>query len=559
MDSQTVQDLNHVLQRTKVFGDAWTAEEKIGQGRYGGVFRISRITGSLRETAALKWIRVSANDPRLDDEGIQQYYERLKSDCRNELENMIRFKGKSHIVQYDNYMIEENEAKKSFDILLQMELLQPLKDYFSSREIRVLDVLELGAQIAQACGHLHQNGIVHGDIKPENLFVAEADGELSFKLGDFGISATPNEWKRNGVLRGTLHYMPPELLDNGIMSFSCDQYSLGVVLYDLLNSSVEVYNDERRELPALGGEELGRVVLRMCAKDPNERYESILKARDDLATLLLKNRNTYNTENVNGLMFGKEGETQTAEERILTARLAYKEKQKEADDLVPDMEYEEHCENRTEKKGAVVDRILNYSKAKMRRERESTQKKKKRIARIAVLSVVLISVTICSLLIIRLIDSGALYRRRANGMNEKAYITLYRYDPVKYSLYIDEDTSFGGFLRIQGNAVMLGSDLFLCDYPPPENGYMLLVGFSDGGIEEHIGDKSSIKVILRTESSGKYTLSLSVGEAGVSVENYIFCLIDTLFDQIPEKAFGNEYQMDLLIDGKYVASVEGRL
>lgn len=141
------------------------------------------------------------------------------------------------------------------------------------------------------CGldFMHRNGVVHRDIKPSNIMVAK-DGMV--KVTDFGIARLMDE--ESGLTRfggvGTLHYMAPELIRTGSVSFSVDIYSLGATMHELLsgmppfvgNTDLEIMMGhlEKEPLPLhrlpddMVGQGCRELVAKALAKTPEERFPS---------------------------------------------------------------------------------------------------------------------------------------------------------------------------------------------------------------------------------------------------------------------------------------------
>ena len=149
-----------------------------------------------------------------------------------------------------------------------------------------------------------KHNIIHRDIKPENIFVSDSG---DFKLGDFGIARTIEKTTGGLSKKGTYNYMAPEVYKGSPYGSTVDLYSLGIVLYRLLNENrtpflppyPELITHRDREsalvkrfqgtplpLPSNGRGRLGEIVLKACAYEPKERYSSPAQMRQELETVL---------------------------------------------------------------------------------------------------------------------------------------------------------------------------------------------------------------------------------------------------------------------------------
>ncbi|HEY2511144.1 MAG TPA: serine/threonine-protein kinase, partial [Polyangiaceae bacterium] len=150
-------------------------------------------------------------------------------------------------------------------------------------------------QAARALGEAHERGIVHRDVKPQNLFLTSLGGEHDFvKVLDFGIAKvvadTDGTVTQTGLVLGTPSYMSPEVVVGGSADARSDVYALGAVLYFLLSGAPPFEGAEARALflahvseevvppsKRLGKEvpaDLEALVLRALSKDPSARYSS---------------------------------------------------------------------------------------------------------------------------------------------------------------------------------------------------------------------------------------------------------------------------------------------
>jgi predicted Ser/Thr protein kinase/VIT1/CCC1 family predicted Fe2+/Mn2+ transporter len=159
--------------------------------------------------------------------------------------------------------------------------------------------LDLAIEVAAALGHAHKAGIIHRDIKPGNILI---DKSGKPKLTDFGIARLTyaTRMTRTGDIVGTPEYMSPEQGKGATVDKASDVYSLGVVIYELLAHRVpfqgatvlEVIKKHQYEEPenikSLNKaipDNLARVVMKMLAKKPDERYKSAEQAATALSTI----------------------------------------------------------------------------------------------------------------------------------------------------------------------------------------------------------------------------------------------------------------------------------
>ncbi|WP_181348855.1 Stk1 family PASTA domain-containing Ser/Thr kinase [Thalassobacillus sp. CUG 92003] len=165
-----------------------------------------------------------------------------------------------------------------------------LKQYIQQNSpISVEEALDIMRQITSAISHAHDNGIVHRDIKPQNILI---DHYGHAKVTDFGIamalSATALT-QTNSVL-GSVHYLSPEQARGGMATKKSDIYSLGIVLFELLTGRLPFSGESpvsialkhlQHDTPSLKRwnpdtpQSVENIVLKATAKDPFHRYESV--------------------------------------------------------------------------------------------------------------------------------------------------------------------------------------------------------------------------------------------------------------------------------------------
>jgi beta-lactam-binding protein with PASTA domain/tRNA A-37 threonylcarbamoyl transferase component Bud32 len=155
---------------------------------------------------------------------------------------------------------------------------------------------EIGAQVCEALAYAHDRGIVHRDIKPQNILLA-SDGEV--KVTDFGIARAlaSSAITETGTVLGSVQYLSPEQARGLGVGRSADLYSLGVVLYEAVTGGLPFDGDtpitialkhvhEFPTVPRRDGApvslETERIIMKALAKDPQDRYQSAADMREDL-------------------------------------------------------------------------------------------------------------------------------------------------------------------------------------------------------------------------------------------------------------------------------------
>lgn len=304
-------DINYYKQYEPIFG-WWKITRLIGEGSYGKVFEVEREDFGVTYKAALKAITVPANPGELlsaqasgmDEASVRTYFGSFVQELVKEFAIMSKLKGNSNIVSYENHQVIEHRDQIGWDILIQMELLTPLNQYTSTHMVTLQDVIKLGIDLCKALELCQKYNIIHRDVKPENIFISEAG---NFKLGDFGIARTVEKTTSGLSKKGTYLYMAPEVYKGEPYGSTVDIYSLGIVLYRLLNGNRTpflpaapapiTHDDQENALakrfsgvplppPSHAQGRLSEIVLKACAYDPKERYSSPMQMRQELEAIL---------------------------------------------------------------------------------------------------------------------------------------------------------------------------------------------------------------------------------------------------------------------------------
>ncbi|WP_339175506.1 Stk1 family PASTA domain-containing Ser/Thr kinase [Solibacillus sp. FSL R5-0691] len=155
-------------------------------------------------------------------------------------------------------------------------------------------------QLTSAIAHAHENGIIHRDIKPQNILM---DEEGNVKITDFGIATSlgATSFTQTNSVIGTVHYLSPEQARGGLATMKSDIYALGIVFYELLTGELPFSGESAvsialkhlqaetpsvRELDASIPQSVENIVLKATAKDQNHRYSNAEEMEEDLNTCL---------------------------------------------------------------------------------------------------------------------------------------------------------------------------------------------------------------------------------------------------------------------------------
>ena len=301
-------DINYYKKFEPIDGK-WYIVKELGSGAFGTVFEVERRDFS-QAKSALKVITIpsSPNEVNsyrednydLDEQSISSYFYGFVEEFTDEFKLMTKLRGNSNIVSIEDYDVVEHKDEIGWDVFIRMELLTPMNKYFRDHELSQRNIIKLGIDICKALEVCQKYKIIHRDIKPSNIFVSDT-GE--FKLGDFGIARTLEKTSSGLSKKGTYTYMAPEVHIGGEYGSNVDIYSLGIVMYKLLNNNFEPFRTQRthtdeeealtRRLkgekipkPANADGRLAEIVLKACSFNPKERYESPLRMREELENIL---------------------------------------------------------------------------------------------------------------------------------------------------------------------------------------------------------------------------------------------------------------------------------
>ncbi len=268
---------------TLLVGGRYQLLEMLGQGAMSQVYR--GLDTALNRTVAIKFLREEYGA----DPGFVARFNR-------EAQAVAGLSGQGILNVYDYgqhegryYIVMEYIQGSDLKEVLRREGPLPLP-----RALAFIRQVLLALKVA------HQQGLIHRDVKPQNILVSERDGTI--RLADFGIAHAigATQLTTAGTVLGTAHYMAPEQAQGGQVGPATDIYAVGIVLYEMLTgrlpfdgqSPMEVLMAHLRQpTPTLAeaglaaAPALERFVARALEKDPARRYQSADQMLHDLTRL----------------------------------------------------------------------------------------------------------------------------------------------------------------------------------------------------------------------------------------------------------------------------------
>ena len=202
-------------------------------------------------------------------------------------------------------MYDVGEDDGNYFIVMEYIDGKTLKSLIKKRgALSLPEVIDIMLQLTSAIACAHDSYIIHRDIKPQNVLILE-DGRV--KITDFGIAIALNsaELTQTNSVMGSVHYLPPEQANGRGATIKSDIYSLGILMYELLTgklpfkgeNAVEIALKQMKEqIPsvceqnAIIPQSVENIVLKACAKNPKNRYDSVAEMHKDLKLALTEER-----------------------------------------------------------------------------------------------------------------------------------------------------------------------------------------------------------------------------------------------------------------------------
>lgn len=270
------------LKRGRVFGERYEVIEELGEGGMGIVYKV--FDRKIDDNVALK---VLAPEIAGDEKTIERFRNELKLARKVSHRNVCR-------------MYDLSEEEKTPFITMEFVPGENLKSLIKRiGQLSKTKTLSIAKQVCEGLTEAHRLGVVHRDLKPQNIMV---DSEGNARIMDFGIarSIRTKSITETGMIIGTPEYMSPEQVEGVGVDHQSDLYSLGVILFEMLTGRVPFQGEtplsvilkhktdqppDPRKFDEHIPVALSRMILKCLEKDKNKRYPTAEALLDDLVKI----------------------------------------------------------------------------------------------------------------------------------------------------------------------------------------------------------------------------------------------------------------------------------
>lgn len=267
-----------------ILGQRYLLHGVIGTGGMGVVYRATdRLTGQL---VALKQLTLRGDQLRFATLATMRPTHDVRVSLATEFSLLASLRH-PHIISVLDYGFDHQQHP-----YFTMELLENAGSILThGQQLSIDQRFDLIMQMLRALMYLHRRGVIHRDLKPDNVLVVNG----AVKLLDFGIAIDTGYYRPEMSASGTLAYMPPELLQGEAPSIASDLYSVGVLAYELISLAhpfrdsdinaliLDIFNT----MPDINQLDLepavAHIILRLLAKSPQDRFHSAAEVMDAYA------------------------------------------------------------------------------------------------------------------------------------------------------------------------------------------------------------------------------------------------------------------------------------
>ena len=261
----------------------WKVDSLMYEGNLSNVYAVKNESA----TAVIKVIsvpklqlegRMASQSSTENQEAMSGFFKEVVSALENEMERISVVNSIPNVLSYRKYEAFERKTEIGFDLVLLMDKEESLQEYIAARpHIKNNEIVKIVKEIAWILDRAHREGILHKDIKLENVFIAESGESM---LADFALARKIESYQSRLQRKVDSTYVAPEVLSEYDYSEETDVYALGMVLYILLNDGNIPSEVVRRTFntdipkPVRAGEQLAAVTQKAISYRARDRYRS---------------------------------------------------------------------------------------------------------------------------------------------------------------------------------------------------------------------------------------------------------------------------------------------
>ena len=262
----------------------------IGENNFGSFSTVYKVQNEKDEILAIKKISIPLSNMKKDiifktkniKDNIDDILIKL---IQNDINVCNKLDDNPNILKYREFLQDGN------DYYFIMDYVEDINEFYKNNNITTKDIIILGIDICNALIEFEKNNLVHGDIKPSNIFISNG----VYKLGDFSSVVESN----NKICYATKNFMSPEVNENKNVTIGSDIYSLGIVMYLLLSGDMpfvdgSINEDEAFKLRMKGelipdifgvDQKLMKIIKKACSFSYRDRYKSVYEMKEELSKL----------------------------------------------------------------------------------------------------------------------------------------------------------------------------------------------------------------------------------------------------------------------------------
>ncbi|SFG56756.1 Stk1 family PASTA domain-containing Ser/Thr kinase [Oribacterium sp. WCC10] len=284
-----------IVQEGHILDERYVIDSLIGQGGMSFVYRAT--DKKMGRSVAIKVLKEEYCE---DEDFIHKF--------QNEAQAAAKLNHPNIVAVYD---IVDNHKDKLHYIVMELVEGITLKTYIQRKgRMDSKEAIAIALQVVGGIEQAHKNGIVHRDIKPQNMIVS---GDGTVKVADFGIARAATQQTVNTTVMGSVHYISPEQARSGKSDQRSDIYSFGCTLYEMLTGKVPydgstsvavVFAHLENSIPRVKDlvpdvyPALDVIVFKCMQKRPERRYQHVDELREDLQKAVKDPRGSFFKGNI---------------------------------------------------------------------------------------------------------------------------------------------------------------------------------------------------------------------------------------------------------------------